>query len=228
MITQYSNALKQYAGFKGRSSRTDYWMFTLANIFLGFVAMYIDIGAGLTYKPLPYGVIYSIYSLAVLIPGLAITARRLHDSGKSGWFMLIGLIPGIGGVILIVFLLMPSQKHDNLYGVFQNTESESLIKPINPEWILLFIACWFLFTNMLYKGMELISSSYYSWAVWDVFIYPLISLVWSLIPISIGFAVKDKTKQIVIFIAGALYMFIYLYREISYRVAPQEFIDFQF
>jgi uncharacterized membrane protein YhaH (DUF805 family) len=102
--------LKNYAGFAGRARRTEYWMFFLINLIivvvLDVIGMIIKLG---TYLGL-------IYSLAVLIPALAVAVRRLHDTGRSGWWVLISLIPLVGTIILIVFLATEGQSGNNQYG----------------------------------------------------------------------------------------------------------------
>ena len=100
-MNYYTDALKRYAQFAGRATRTQYWMYFLINLL-------ISIGFGMLDKALGMGFLAPLYSLAVLIPGIAIGARRLHDSGRSGWWMLISLLPIIGFIILFIFLALPS------------------------------------------------------------------------------------------------------------------------
>jgi uncharacterized membrane protein YhaH (DUF805 family)/cold shock CspA family protein len=113
-----------YARFQGRARRKEYWAFALFAT-LGLVAAGL-IGAGLDYKlgnlgpgqemPVLTLILIGGFWLALLIPGLAVTVRRVHDIGLSGWFVLLGLIPSIGGLIIFVFTVIPSQKHDNRWG----------------------------------------------------------------------------------------------------------------
>lgn len=112
----YLKVISNYANFQGRASRSEYWFFVLFNILFAFGAMIIDNVLGLAFKNIPYGPIYLIYVLAVLIPGLAVSVRRLHDSGKSGWYLLISLIPCIGGFIVLYFMVVPSDSSGNAYG----------------------------------------------------------------------------------------------------------------
>ena len=112
----YVKCLKQYADFSGRARRTEYWMFALFNLIFFIVAMVIDNIAKTTIEGLPYGLFYFLYSLAVLIPGLAVSVRRLHDVGKSGWMLLIALIPLIGVIWLLVLMFTDSQFGENQYG----------------------------------------------------------------------------------------------------------------
>ncbi|HEX8378547.1 MAG TPA: DUF805 domain-containing protein [Pedobacter sp.] len=116
----YLKVLKDYAVFTGRARRQEYWMFTLFHIIALIAATVLDSMLGLSFKvgdeSLMYGYIYLFYNLAVLIPGLAVLVRRLHDIGKSGWFALIALIPIIGAIWLIVLLCSDSNPGDNQYG----------------------------------------------------------------------------------------------------------------
>jgi len=98
-----------YANFNGRASRQEYWMFFLFNIIFAIVAGLVDVFLGL-------GFVYLLYVLALFIPGLAVGVRRLHDVGKSGWFLLISLIPLVGAIWLIVLVASKSNPGENLYG----------------------------------------------------------------------------------------------------------------
>ena len=99
-MNYYLDVLKNhYADFNGRARRKEYWMFTLGNL---IVAVVIGVVAGLIKFPL----LVSLYGLAVLVPGLAVCVRRLHDIGKSGWWVLIGLVPVIGGIWLLVLMCL--------------------------------------------------------------------------------------------------------------------------
>lgn len=104
----FIGALKKYADFTGRARRTEYWMFILFYMIFYIVLGVIDALIGSI-------VLTAIYSLALLIPSISIAARRLHDTSRSGWWQLIILIPLLGIIILIVFLVLDS--HDkNKYG----------------------------------------------------------------------------------------------------------------
>ena len=95
----YVSVLKNYAVFDGKAGRPEFWM---------FVAVSIVIGILLSVLRMP--TLSSLYSLVILIPSLAVGARRLHDTGRSGWWQLIGLVPLLGLVVLIVFFAQPSKR----------------------------------------------------------------------------------------------------------------------
>jgi len=112
----YLKVLKQYADFQGRARRTEYWMFVLFNLIFAIVAMFLDRTIGTTLGGLPYGVIYILYALAVLVPSLAVGVRRLHDIGKSGWMLLVSLIPIIGAIWLLILFVTEGNTGENKYG----------------------------------------------------------------------------------------------------------------
>jgi uncharacterized membrane protein YhaH (DUF805 family) len=115
-MSWFITVLKKYAVFSGRARRKEYWMYVLFYIIFLIVATILDNVLHTTIGNLPYGWIYSLYALALLIPTLAVAVRRLHDIGKSGWWLLIGLVPFIGGIWLLVLYVRDSQPGDNAYG----------------------------------------------------------------------------------------------------------------
>ena len=113
-----------YADFNGRSRRSEYWYFTLMNICLSLVVAVLrrSLGPNSSLYTLISGV-YGVYTLGVLIPGLAVGCRRLHDIGKSGWFLLLNLIPFFGQVVLIVWLCQDSSPGSNQYGEYPKAKN---------------------------------------------------------------------------------------------------------
>ena len=99
-----------YANFKGRARRKEYWMFCLFNILFAFVLTIVDFILG------TFPLLYVIYLLAIIVPGIAVTVRRLHDIGKSGAWYFIIVIPFIGGIWLLVLLCTDGTPGENSYG----------------------------------------------------------------------------------------------------------------
>lgn len=119
--------LKRYADFNGRSRRMEYWMFTLFQVILYIVlgvAAVILFGAGETTAGSDVGALFAspvflvivFAGLAMLVPSIAVQVRRFHDQDKSGWLVLLGLIPYIGGLIVFVFMLLEGTRGENRYG----------------------------------------------------------------------------------------------------------------
>ena len=111
----YINVLKQYFNFEGRARRKEYWMFVLCNFIVVAVLGAIDGAIGVKIAN-SIGILTLIYDLAVLLPSLGVCVRRLHDVGKSGWFILISLIPIVGAIWLIVLFCKDGTPGVNEYG----------------------------------------------------------------------------------------------------------------
>ena len=107
----YLDVLKKYAEFNGRARRMEYWMFILTNFFVALAIFLVEVfvlGGG--------GMFYGVYSLAVIIPSLAVTIRRLHDTDRTGWWFLIVFVPVIGQIVLLVFMFLDGTAGENQYG----------------------------------------------------------------------------------------------------------------
>ncbi|MBI1285553.1 MAG: DUF805 domain-containing protein [Thiobacillus sp.] len=112
----YLGVLQKYAVFSGRARRKEYWMFFLFNVIISIILAVVDRMTGMFSEASGVGVFESIYGLAILLPSLAVAVRRLHDTDRSGWWLLIGLIPVIGAIVLLVFLVQDSKPGHNQYG----------------------------------------------------------------------------------------------------------------
>lgn len=129
LITAYKSMFKKYAQFNGRSRRSEYWLASVMNFIIVmafylimFIPMMIDITSNGEPSSLTagimgiFGLLIFAYAIAILVPSLAMSVRRLHDTGRSGWFLLLNLIPYIGGIIIFVFSVLDSQPGANQYG----------------------------------------------------------------------------------------------------------------
>jgi uncharacterized membrane protein YhaH (DUF805 family) len=112
----YLKVLRQYADFSGRARRTEYWMFTLVSIVISLVLLLIDSVVIGTPPGRGIGILGAIYTVAVLLPTLAVGARRLHDTDRSGWWQLIAIVPIVGTIILIVLFALEGNRDTNKYG----------------------------------------------------------------------------------------------------------------
>ena len=103
--------LKNYANFNGRARRSEYWYFALANIIVYVILMVLGSASS------GFAIITLLYGLGVIVPGLAVGVRRLHDIGKSGAWILIALIPIVGSILLLVWTATDSHRGTNQWGV---------------------------------------------------------------------------------------------------------------
>ncbi len=102
--------LENYANFEGRARRAEFWWYVLAGICISIVLNILTAIASIFF------VLSLIYGLGVLIPGIAVGIRRLHDTDKSGWWLLIGFIPLVGFIVLIVFFATEGTRESNQWG----------------------------------------------------------------------------------------------------------------
>jgi uncharacterized membrane protein YhaH (DUF805 family) len=112
---------KKFADFQGRARRSEYWLFSLFCFGVGVVIGILRVATGgleslESGRMDPLGIVNLLFSLAVLVPSLAVGFRRLHDTDRSAWWILIGLIPLIGWITLIVFYLLPGTTGPNRFG----------------------------------------------------------------------------------------------------------------
>jgi uncharacterized membrane protein YhaH (DUF805 family) len=110
----YLEVLQKYALFNGRARRKEFWLFILFSVLISIVLASIDSATGLTKSG--FSPLHSLYVLAVLVPSVAVSVRRLHDTGHSGWWLLISLVPLVGAVVLLIFMVQDSEPGRNQYG----------------------------------------------------------------------------------------------------------------
>ncbi|MGD0375710.1 MAG: DUF805 domain-containing protein [Streptosporangiaceae bacterium] len=133
-MTWYLAVMKNYAGFRGRARRREYWMFVLVNAIIGIALAAIGklthmpqtgtFGIGMSRNGLGvFGIgvfsspiLFQAYALATFLPFLAVEIRRLHDTGRTGWWWLFGLIPILGWIVLVIFCATGGAAGDNRYG----------------------------------------------------------------------------------------------------------------
>ena len=112
MVEYFKLALSKYAQFTGRSRRSEFWYFALVNMIISYglqgLTFVTEIGI--------FGILAGLVSLALFIPGLAVAVRRMHDTGRSGWWILIAIIPVVGWILYIVWAATDSQPGVNEYG----------------------------------------------------------------------------------------------------------------
>ncbi len=115
------SVFSNYTNFSGRARRSEYWYFVLFNMLINFVlSTLMALGGGYSDEMSAFAMIIaglmSIYGLVAIIPGIAVSIRRLHDTGRSGWNLLWGFVPLIGSIIVLIFMATDSVQGENQYG----------------------------------------------------------------------------------------------------------------
>ncbi len=128
-MNYYTDALRKYAVFQGRATRMQYWMFVLFNL---IVSVIVGIIAAIIHLPF----LSFLYAIALLIPAFALLVRRLHDTGRSAWWLLILLVPIIGAITIVIFAVLDSQPGENQYGpnpkeMTSSTPTSTPVAPMN-------------------------------------------------------------------------------------------------
>lgn len=121
----YLEVLNKYAVFSGRARRKEYWFFVLFNILISLALAVVDFVTGSTDPASGVGLFGGIYAIGILLPSLTVTVRRLHDTNRSGWWVLLPLIPVLGSLILFYFLVLDSNPGRNEYGESPKLEQPS-------------------------------------------------------------------------------------------------------
>lgn len=109
-------ALQNYAVFKGRAQRSEYWYFFLFYLLITFLLSIMDTLFGRFNQQLGMGLLSGVFMLALLVPSISVGVRRLHDTGRSGWWLLVGLVPFVGGLWLLYLAVLDSEAGTNAYG----------------------------------------------------------------------------------------------------------------
>jgi uncharacterized membrane protein YhaH (DUF805 family) len=112
-MNYYIDVLKRWQDFSSRSPRKEYWMFVLYNL---LISIAISIVGAILFRDGFKNILSGLYGLFTLIPSLAVGVRRLHDTGRSAWWLLIALIPLLGSLVLLIFMVLDSQSGSNKYG----------------------------------------------------------------------------------------------------------------
>jgi uncharacterized membrane protein YhaH (DUF805 family) len=112
----FVTVLKRYAVFKGRAGRPEYWYFTLIWLVIAIVLAFVDGILGTLSMTGGIGLLSGVFGLALFLPALAVTVRRLHDSDRNGWWCLFSLVPFVGPLLLVVLMVLKGSAGPNRFG----------------------------------------------------------------------------------------------------------------
>jgi uncharacterized membrane protein YhaH (DUF805 family) len=210
----YLHAFKNFANFCGRASRTEYWMFYVLNTAFAIAAYTLDLIFNLTFESLGFGPLYILYTLAAFVPGLALSVRRLHDTGRKGSFILIVLLPFLGAIWLLILFLLKGDDDENDYGEKPiNSEIAEFITDIKTNTIILSICLfWLLMNKVFWSVVTRLWDDYYKNTSFTV-INEVINALWMFFPLFLSMAIPNRKLKIIFIIGSVLYM-IYSFYEL--------------
>jgi len=218
----YFNVLKKYSAFSGRETRRDYWMFILFNGILAMVALILDNVLRLTVTQAKFGVFYLVVVLTLLVPTLSATSRRLHDTNKSFWWSCLFFIPVVGFIWLVVLLVKEGNLGTNKYGdspLYKEIDDDEIDESEGLDFendsnigdtIILLVVIWMVLSRLFFAVAPKLSGTLYT-SHWFDMVNTIIGLMWTFVPFGLAFAVKNRTKQMTLFILGGVYLFYGLY-----------------
>jgi uncharacterized membrane protein YhaH (DUF805 family) len=202
----YLNAFKNYTNFYGRASRTEYWMFFAFNITFAIIAYAIDLIFDVGLKKYGFGLFYSLYALVSFIPGLALTVRRLHDVNKSGWYFLLAIIPLVN-IYLIVLFCTKSDEESNAYGdkPVNSDIGEFLPNEKKITYTIISVILWIFLNRIIWQIITKSAEDYYKKDYYK-YVNETTLFIWSLIPLFLSLAVKNRIWKIILLIGSLLYL----------------------
>ena len=222
MTNYYLQVFRKFADFSGRARRAEYWTFVLFNLIFQIVALLLDHLAHTTINGSFYGFFYLSYALIATIPLLAVTVRRLHDSGKNGAMFFINFIPVIGLIWFIILMVSDSEEGDNGYGDnpkehefaanYEKHVDEDSTKSNQSQgktFILIFLI--YIFITELYNAtVPKFIDDYYRTELFQ-FVNIAFSLIGAFVPIGLVYAIRKKSTEVILFSISAIIMLYRLY-----------------
>ncbi|GAB1403800.1 hypothetical protein MASR1M74_09780 [Lentimicrobium sp.] len=195
MMNRYFSVFKSFADFKGRAGRSEFWMFYYINFLLFSIAVLLDDIIG--FRVNSYLCLVVLFALLILTPSLAVAVRRLHDIGKSGRYLFLGLIPVVGIVWLLVLLSRPGQIAENTYGDIHQLESTT----VSPGEQIIFIYIVLAFASQFFYSV-LPKLNHDLWLAEYELINNSLILLLGVIPMALSFSIVNNPMKIIARVIG--------------------------
>ena len=206
----YIQALSNYANFNGRASRSEYWFFALYYTIFSFLALRLDKIFELNFDDeIAYGPLTAIYTIAMIIPSLAISVRRLHDAGKSGWMFLISFVPIIGSIWLLVLLLSNSDKEQNQYGDLPKSIAAANGVSISTQSLQNFVFIYFIYLFFWQSIEWLVDLSIFDYDVYDYI--GIINVYFFIFIGSLLESIINKTQRVIAYLIVLCILYHHIY-----------------
>lgn len=201
----FAHTFKQYASYRGRAGRFEYWNFQMWALLLLYVGAMIDLFSGLHFGELGAGVAYSLIALGFFLPRLMLAIRRMQDQNKSGWFVLVSLIPIAGPIWFLVLTLLPGTRGSNDHG--PSPESEVALEGKRLGYVdnvVMWAVIWVAVSGVIWGAIRLTGNfDYYESPTFEL-ANILSAYASGLMVVALGAVMPDKTKRTALIVIGAV------------------------
>lgn len=219
----YLHAIKNFDNFDGRASRTEYWMFGLFNLVFALIFYSVDLIFNIGFSKLGFGPFYSLYFVFSFLPGLAVAIRRLHDVGKTGGYLLLGLIPLIG-IYVIALLCEKSEEEENAFGEKPiNSDISTFLNDDKTNTRIIIIALIWLFISRIFWIMvtTFIENFYQNqyFKQWN----EIMSCIGMFFPLFLSLSVKNHKWKITLLVCSVIYMIYSFYQLVELHFTSSNF-----
>jgi len=219
----YLHAIKNFDNFDGRSSRTEYWMFGLFNLVFAIIFYSIDLIFNIGFSKLGFGPFYSLYFVFSVLPGLAVAVRRLHDLDKSGWYLLLSIVP-IVNVYFIVLLCTKSEEEENAFGekpinsdistFINDDKTNTRIVIIALLWLFISRIFWIIVTTFIEKFYQ---NQYFKQC------NEIMSFIGMFFPLFLSLSVKNHKWKVALLVCSVIYMLYSFYQLVALHLTSSNF-----
>ena len=222
----YFHAIRNYANFEDRASRTEYWMFVLFNLMFALFFFCLDLLLKINFEGHLVGPLYILYFLFSIIPSLSIAVRRLHDVGKSGSYLFLALIP-LAGLYLIALYCTESEDEENVYGDKPvNSDIAEFIQDSKTSTTILISYLLWIFLSKIIWSMIIGSSERFYENPFYKYFNVFSNLIWMFLPIFLSLSVRNHKWKIILLICSVGYMLFEFYEFVKAIATNSSYFQF--
>ncbi|WP_395065868.1 DUF805 domain-containing protein [Flavobacterium sp.] len=219
----YLHAIRNFANFDDRASRTEYWMFNLFNLVFAIICYSVDLIFNLHIGNTSFGPFYSLYFVFSILPGLAIAIRRMHDLDKSGWYLLLAIVPIIN-IYSIVLFCTKSNEEGNAYGEKPvNTDISTFLNDDKTNTRIIIIALiWLFISRIFWIIVTTFIENFYQTQYFKHY-NEIMNCIGMFFPLLLSFSIKNHKWKIILLLCSAIYVMYSFYELVRLHQVSSNF-----